>query len=173
MNKRKQTNGWTNHQIAAFIANLVLAIWGLSALWLQTTRPRGANDEELLFLGTLTAMFLGVLPLYAMRIRWGYVGGILASLGMFAGLAKSLLDQSYFFSMSTYNLSVVLAYIIALANIILSALAISQRPRTGWRSTASGVSGILLVTAAVAVLLAANMDTLNDHRFRIILYAFP
>jgi CubicO group peptidase (beta-lactamase class C family) len=88
---------------------------------------------------------------------------------MFVGLVKSFLDKSYFFSASIYNLVVILVYAVALANIFSSARSYSERPPSGRKMTILGSSGIVLITAVVAVLLAANMDTLNGYRFGMIL----
>jgi CubicO group peptidase (beta-lactamase class C family) len=171
VNHGKDHNGWTGHQKAAFFCILALAIWGLIATWLQVTIPGGATTEELMFLGVLVPMFWVLLPLYWKRYRWAYIGGIVVILGMFAGAVKAALDPGLFFSVSLYNLSVILIYIIALAAIYVSARAWAERPRTNWKKTALGAAGIILLTAVLGVIVVSSAETIDAFRFRTLLAA--
>lgn len=166
MNERQDTNGWTNHQIAAFVAILILALWGLIVAWTQMTTPAGATTEELTFLGILVPMFWVLLPLYWRRFRWGYVGGILIILVMLVGAVKAALDPGLFFSASVYNISVIVVYIVALAGIYSSVRAYTERPPIGWQATVLGVGGIIVFTAVLGVIVASNMETIDAYRYR-------
>jgi CubicO group peptidase (beta-lactamase class C family) len=171
MDKRENADRWTNHQRAAFVSILVLALWGLLAVWIQMTTPAGATTVELTFLGILVPVFWLLLPLYWKRYRWAYVGGILVILGMLLGAVQAALDPGLFFSLTLYNLLVVLVYVVALAGIYLSVRAYLERPSSGWKVTVLGVGGIILLIAVLGVIVASSIETIDAFRFRTLLRA--
>jgi CubicO group peptidase (beta-lactamase class C family) len=171
MDRRENADRWTVHQCAAFVSILILAFWGLFAIWIQVTTPAGATTVELIFLGVLVPMFCILLPLYWMRFRWAYIGGILVILGMLLGAVKAALDPGLFFSLTLYNLLVVLVYMVALTGIYLSIRAYLERPSTGWKVTLLGVGGILLLIAVLGVIVASSMEAIDAFRFRTLLRA--
>ncbi|MGD8968905.1 MAG: hypothetical protein PVI07_15475, partial [Anaerolineae bacterium] len=83
------------------------------------------------YLGTVTAVLLLLLPLYLRRVRWAYIGGILMVLALFVGAAKGALDQSLRFSWSLYNVTVILAYAVALGSAYFSARSYGELPSVG------------------------------------------
>ena len=103
----KTGDAFTLAQKGALITLAVVALWSLGAAWLPLTRPLGINYTEILFLSALVPGYLVLLPLYGLRVRWSYLNGILVMLGLFVGLAKSILDNTFFFSWSAYNLTAV------------------------------------------------------------------
>lgn len=171
VNQRKDTKAWTVHQRAAFVSILVLALWGLLAIWIQMTTPAGATTVELTFLGILVPVLWLLLPLYWMRSRWAYIGGILVILGMLLGAVQAALDPGLFFSLNLYNLLVVLVYVVALAGMYLSVRAYLERPSSSCRVTVVGVGGIILLMAVLGMMVASNIETIDAFRFRTLLRA--
>jgi CubicO group peptidase (beta-lactamase class C family) len=169
MQSGKQTNGFTRNQIGALIALGVLVIWGVADLWIHLVTPAGAGVVEIIFLGTLAPVFLILVPLYAKRVRWAYVGGILMVLVMLAGAVKAFLDQSYYFSWSFYNLLVILAYLVALACAYFSVRSYREMPAKGAVRTALGIGGIVLITAAIAAVLWLKSDWVHQTMFQLML----
>jgi hypothetical protein len=151
-----RSKSYTAHQIGAFIALLVLVIWGLAVLWVHMVTPAGADVFEMTYLGTLTLMFLILLPLYWKRVRWAYIGGILMVVAMYAGAAKVALDQDLVFSWSLYNMVTILIYAIALACVYFSVRSYRELASFGTKKTILGIGSIVVATAIVAAVLWSN-----------------
>jgi CubicO group peptidase (beta-lactamase class C family) len=162
---------WTIHERAALVSILILALWGLFAIWIQMSTPAGATTVELVFLGVLVPMFWVLLPLFGKRYRWAYIAGILVILAMLLGAVKAALDPGLFFSLSEYNVSVILAYIAALVGIYFSVRAYLERPHIGWKRTVLGVGSIILPVAVLGVVVESSMETIDAFRFRTMLRA--
>jgi CubicO group peptidase (beta-lactamase class C family) len=169
MRSSKQTNGYTQNQIGALVTLGTLVIWSAVQLWIHLFTLAGADMFEIIFLGTLTAVFLVLLPLYGKRVRWAYVGGILVVVAMLVGAVKAGLDHSYFFSWSLYNLLVILAYVVALACAYFSVRSFREIPSTGTVRTALGIGGIVLAAAVIAVILSSQSERVHTFMFQQIL----
>ena len=94
---KSKNNPFTDHQWGALISMVIVAVWGIWVIWLHLTRPMGMDFIELLFLSALVPIYVILLPLYGLRVRWSYISGIIVLLGLFVGLLKSILDNSFFF----------------------------------------------------------------------------
>ena len=55
-----------------------------------------------------------------MKVRWGYLAGLIVIIVMIAGGVNAVVDGSIVFSYSRYNMSTVIAYLIALVVIVFS-----------------------------------------------------
>jgi CubicO group peptidase (beta-lactamase class C family) len=143
--------GYTAHQIAALATLVAVALWGLAVLWLHATTPAGAHVDEIVPIATLTLLYWILIPLYACRVRWSYVAGTLALLGLFTMGVVQAREGMLSFSPSPYNLLTLLVYLIAAACMVLSLLSYRQRPRAPLWRTLLGVLGTVLVGAAFFV----------------------
>ena len=162
--QNKHTNRLTFHQSGALITLLIVTIWSMAALWFHMTTPSGMDDTELSFLGILSILFLIHLPLYWVRVRWSYLSGTLALLGMFVGAAIAILDQNLILSWSFYILSVGLAYIAALTCIYFSLMAFRDHSPPAIRTTLLGVGGFILVSALIGIVVTANLEAIQRQR---------
>ena len=146
----------TAHQIGAFVTLLLLVIWSLAVFWVHMVSPAGAAMFELIYLGTLTVMFLILLPLYWKHIRWAYIGGVLVVIAMFVGIGIENLYRDFVLSWSLFNVGTVLAYVVALACAYFSIRSYRELAPVETKKTLFGVGGIVLVAAIVAVVLWVN-----------------
>lgn len=106
---KERTDRFSPRQLGALITLLALAVWGLAVLWIHLVTPAGADMFEMTYVGTLTAIFLILLPLYWKQLRPAYIGGILIALALLAGAVKGAMDHSLVFSWSLYSVTPVLA----------------------------------------------------------------
>lgn len=118
----------------------------------------------MVILGTLTVMFILLLPLHVIQVPYAYLGGMLLVLGMVLGAAKSIVDGTYLFSWSVYNVAVVFAYFAALAYFYFSFKVLRAMPASRRRSTLLGTGGIVLVTTLAAVVISSNTDSIMQAR---------
>jgi len=160
MNNRKN---FTNDQIGALISMIVLAVWGVWISFLHMTRPMGVEHTEILFLSAMVPIYLILLPFYGLRVRWSYISGIIVLLGLFAGLTKSVIDQTFFFSLSAYNLITVAIFLSAAACIYFSLRSYLESPPIGWVKSTLGI-GILLAVSALSVWqVSANQMKIENN----------
>jgi CubicO group peptidase (beta-lactamase class C family) len=164
MNKSKDP--LSSNQIGAFISIIIIAVWGVWVLWLHMTRPLGMENIEMLFLVSIVPISLVLIPLYWFRIRWSYTSGVLVLLGLFVGLIKSVIDRSFFFSVSVYNFITVAIFIVALVCIYFSVRSFIELPSTGWVKIILGVAGLLLVSVVAVVLVSINQPSIENYRLR-------
>ena len=94
----KTNKGFTIHQMGALVTLIVVLVWCLWILWTHTTRPLGLVHIEMLFLSALFPIYLILVPFYGFRMQWSYISGIIAMMGLFVGLLKSILDHSFFWA---------------------------------------------------------------------------
>jgi CubicO group peptidase (beta-lactamase class C family) len=161
MSPDQRSKGYTAHQIAALVTLVTVALWGAAVLWLHVTRPAGAHVDEIIPIATLTLLYWITIPLYAWRVRWGYVAGTLALLGLFVMGVVQAREGMLSFSPSPYNLLTLLVYLIAAACIVLSLISYRQRPRTPWWRTLLGALGTVLVGAMVFVGLSSIKEEIQ------------
>ena len=166
MNTKKS---FTPHQLGALITLMVVAIWGIWVSWLHMTRPLGVEHTEILFLSAMVPFYLILLPLYGLRVRWSYISGIIVLLGLFAGLTKSVVDQTFFFSLSVYNLTTVAVFLSAAACIYFGLRSYLELPPVGWVKSTLGI-GVLLAVSTLAVwqISTKQMKIENDVLERVI-----
>jgi CubicO group peptidase (beta-lactamase class C family) len=135
---------------------LIVALWSAAVVWIHAVTPVSGDTREMAFIGTVTITSWLLLPLYWWRVRWSYIGGILVTVLLLAGAAVIASHRAIYFSLSAYNLSVLLAYVAALACAYFSVRSFRQCSPTSRRGTLLGVGGTVLVLAAVAGLLFSN-----------------
>jgi CubicO group peptidase (beta-lactamase class C family) len=141
---------FTAHQIGALITMAIVALWGIGVSWLHMSRPLGIAHLEILFMSAIVPICLILMPLYVLRVRWSYISGIIILLALFAGLIKAVVDHSFMFSLSAYNLTTIVVLLSAGACIYFSLRSYLERPPIGWIWTMLGI-GCLLAISAVAI----------------------
>jgi CubicO group peptidase (beta-lactamase class C family) len=149
MSVDRRPKSYTAHQIGALSTLVAVALWGAAVLWIHVTRPAGAHVDEIVPIATLTLLYWITIPLYAWRVRWGYIAGTLALLGLFAMGIVQAREGMLVFSPSPYNLLTLLVALTAATCIVLSLISYRQRPRTPVWRTLLGVLGAVLVGAIV------------------------
>jgi len=140
----------SRNQLGALITLSAVAIWGVWVIWLHMIRPLGIVYIDILFLSAMAPVYLILLPFYALRVRWSYISGIIVLSGLFLGLLKSLLDHSFFFSFSAYNLTTIVVLISAGACIYFSIRSYLESPPVNWIKSIVGV-GVMLLISGVAI----------------------
>jgi CubicO group peptidase (beta-lactamase class C family) len=165
----KTNKAFTIHQMGALVTLIVVLVWCMWVLWTHMVRPLGLVHIEMLFLSALFPIYLILVPFYGLRLRWSYISGIVAMLGLFAGLLKSILDNSFFFSFSAYNLTTLLVFFCALLCIYFSLHSYLTLPSVGWFKSALGI-GIMLGISGLAVwqVSANQMEIENNNLERVI-----
>ena len=164
--KRKWMTDFTFSQIGAFATLLVLAVWGLTLLWINLVTLSGAMDIEIIYFGTVITMFCVLGPLYLKRVRWSYVAGIgLIIFGFFGELVLAAWNRILYFSVSVYNLSIILFNIIALAGIYFSYRSYRELPRIPKKKIIMGIGGIVLITVVTGAVLWSNFDLISHYMF--------
>jgi len=169
MVSNKRLKVYTIHQFAALVALLMLVIWGLTILWIHLITPAGANMLEMVYVSTLTVIFMILIPLYWKRVRWAYIGGILIILVMFIGAVKGVLNHSIVFSWSLYNLVVILVYVVALIGIYFSIWSYRELAPTGTKKAIFGIGGIFLMTLIIVSVLWFNKDLIHRSMWQLTL----
>jgi CubicO group peptidase (beta-lactamase class C family) len=150
----KNGSRWTRDQLIAAGGMLILTASVAASLWYHLTHTAGAEDLEFVFLVAMLAALSLMSVLYALRLRWSYAAGVLVCLGFYAAVGKALLDDTLFFTLSLYNVLVLLVLLIALVVVVFSIRVMRRHPpRRKWHAVL-GVLGATIVVAAV--FLAAN-----------------
>ncbi|MDH5440257.1 MAG: beta-lactamase family protein [Candidatus Bathyarchaeota archaeon] len=162
--KTKWMIDFTFSQIGAFATLLALALWGLAALGTNLVTLSGAMDIEIIYFGTIIIMFCVLGPLYWKRFRWSYVAGIgLIIIGFFGGAGLAAWSRILFFSVSVYNLSIILFYIIAIAGIYFSYRSYKELPHIPKRKTIIGVGIIGLIAVVTGAVLWSNSGLISKY----------
>ncbi len=164
MRSKGTFNQFTRFQIGALVSTGLIALWSTIVLWLHMSEPMELDDTAALFLFTVAFGSLALLPLYALRIRWSYLTGILLSFWVLAGAALAIIQRSYYFSVSAYNLVVILIYLNVLADIGLSLQAFRQKTRSATRNTLLGVGGFVLFIGLIGYAVQANFGAIAEFR---------
>ena len=166
LEKRKWMTDFTFSQIGAFATLLVLAVWGLALLAINLVTLSGAMDIEIIFFGTMIIMFSVLGPLYLKRLRCSYVAGIgLIIFGFFGGLVLAAWSRILYFSVSVYNLSIILFYIIALAGMYFSYRSYKELPHIPKRNNIIGIGRIGLIAVVIGAVLWSNSGLISDYMF--------
>ncbi|MFC2159596.1 serine hydrolase domain-containing protein [Actinomycetota bacterium] len=163
---RQSKNPASLNQIGASISITIIAIWGIWVLWWHTIKPQGIEHIEILFLIAIVPIYLVLIPLYWFRIRWSYISGILVLLGLFAGLIKSVIDKTFFFSVSVYNFITIVVLIIALLCIYFSIRSFLELPSVGKVKSIFGIVGLIIVSAVLVVFVSINETTIENFKLR-------
>jgi hypothetical protein len=125
----KHGSRWARDQHPACGDQLIWTAIVAASLWYHLTHTAGADGQEFVFLIVMLATLALTSVLYALRLRWSYAAGVLACLGFYAALGKALLDDTFFFTLSLYNVLVLL--VIALSIRLMR----SQPPGRWWDAT--------------------------------------
>ena len=157
----KQT--FTTHQIGALITMVIMAVWGVSISWLHMTRPLGADQMEIVFLSAMVPVYVILVPLYVLRVRWSYVNGIIVLLALFAGVLKAATEHILFFSFSVYNLVTIVVLLCAAACIYFSLRSYLEFPPVGWIKSTLGIGCLLAVSALAAWQVSTNEMQIENH----------
>jgi CubicO group peptidase (beta-lactamase class C family) len=153
MKKRKN---FTKDQIGALISMIIVAVWGVWISRLHMDRPLGLEHTEIMFLSAMVPIYLILLPFYGLRVRWSYISGTIVLLGLFLGLIKSILDHTFFFSLSIYNLMTIAVLLIALVCIYFSLRSYLELASVGWLKTTIGIISLLAVSVIVVWQVSTN-----------------
>lgn len=157
---------FSRNQLFALFTMILIAIWGITATWLPISRPLGINYTEIQFLSALVPVFIILVPLYILRIRWSYLNGTLVQVGLWIGFIKAVLDHSYFFSFSFYNLITVLILIFALLGIYFSIRSFLELPARNPVQSGIGIFILLALSAAAVVLVSRDQQKVDNFVLR-------
>jgi CubicO group peptidase (beta-lactamase class C family) len=161
---KKRVFDFTFSQTGAFASILVLAILGVIILGVNVVTLSGAIDIEIVYFGTVVIMLCVLGLLYWKRFRWSYVYGIgLLIFGFFGGLLLAAWNHIFYFSVSLYNLSIIIFYILAVVCIYFSYRSYKELPRTPTKKNILGISGTVLLTVVVGVVLWSNVSLIYGY----------
>ena len=68
MNDSSHQKVYTSNQIISLIGIIVLTLWAVTILFINLFTPDSLDEIELVFLGTVTILFILLIPLFWMRI---------------------------------------------------------------------------------------------------------
>ncbi|KYK28417.1 MAG: hypothetical protein AYK19_05620 [Theionarchaea archaeon DG-70-1] len=130
----------------AFVTLLGIAVWGSIALYTHMVTPSGATRQEITFLGTIVVMVWILVPLYWLRVPWGYIAGMIVNASGFLGAvgASALLHRLHF-TWSLYTVSVVILYTGILVHLYTSYKSYENLPPVQRKKAVCSVSGIILL----------------------------
>jgi CubicO group peptidase (beta-lactamase class C family) len=157
---------FSRNQIGALVWIIAFTIWGVWVIWLPLTRPLGINSIEILFLSALIPAAFILILLFALRVRWSYLNGILVIVGLWAGILKSLSEHSYFFSLTAYNLIAVFILLLSLLGFYFSVRSFLELPPGKLVSSVVGVAVLIGVSAAAAILVSQNQGNIENFVLR-------
>ena len=107
-------------QTGALATVLATSLWALTALGAAIAGGRQTASALTVF-AILTAIAWILVPLYAKRIKWGYIVGIIVIITALVGLlAMPGTPPWYAFTAPVYNFSFVVFYLVMLAGIYFS-----------------------------------------------------
>jgi hypothetical protein len=111
---------YSSSQTGAIAAVLASSLWALTALGASIMVGRQTGAALTVF-AILTVIAWILVPLYAKRVRWAYVVGIVIIIIALVGLlAMPGTPPWYIFSDPVYNFSFVVFYLVMLAGIYFS-----------------------------------------------------
>lgn len=144
---------YTFNQKTSIITLILTAASALTLLVFNLRNPSGTNTDEIIFLGTLTAILIALTPLYLKKVNWGWAAGITTYIGLYLGAGKEALDGVLHFSASPYNIGVVMFYLVATAGIVFSVMSLREPPQIQLKTTATAVTGTILVAAVIGAFI--------------------
>ncbi len=151
-------------QSGALLAHIAITIWNIAILVLHLLEPLDINQFEITVLITLVSVFITLIPIYWLRIRGGYLVGILVYVVMLVAGVNAIAEKNYFFSFSLYNLSVILIYLVAIVGVYLNFKAYQQLPREKWTRTILPLIVSLVVFTLVVYLVQTNFNAIYEFR---------
>jgi CubicO group peptidase (beta-lactamase class C family) len=165
----KNGSSWNRDQAIAAGGMLLLTASVGASLWHHLTNAAGAEEQEFVLLVVMLAALSVISVLYALRLRWSYAAGVLVCLGFYAAGGKALLDDTLFFTLSFYNVLVLLVLLIALVVIAFSIRVMRRHPPRRWWHTVLGVLGVTIVVVAVVVAANANSSRIAEWNARFVM----
>jgi CubicO group peptidase (beta-lactamase class C family) len=165
----KNRSHWTRDQIIAAAGILTMTVGVAASLWYHLTHTAGAVPQEFVFLITMSVLLILTSALYALRLRWSYTAGILACLGFYVGLGLALLEDVLFFTLSLYNVLVLLVLLIAVVVIFFSIRAMRSHPPRRWWHAGLAVLGVAIVAFGVVQVANANSSQIAEWNARIVM----
>lgn len=153
----KRRPSWSRDQVIAAGGMLLLTASVGASLWYHLTNAAGAVSQEFVFLIAMCVLLAVMSVAYVLRLRWSYAAGILACLGFYVGLGMALVKDIYFFTLSFYNVLVVVVLAMAVVVIAFSVRAIRSQPPKRWWHAGLAVLGVAVV--AFGVVQAVNADS--------------
>ena len=101
----------------------------LTLLVFNLRSQSGSNIDEVIFLGTITIIFITLIPLYLKKVYWSWAAGIIIYLGLYLGAIKEAFDGVLYFSLSYHNVGVFLFYLIAIVGIVFSGMSLREHSK--------------------------------------------
>jgi CubicO group peptidase (beta-lactamase class C family) len=147
---------WTQDERLAAAGMFLLSLGVGASLWYHLTHAAGAMAVEFRIAIVLLTLLVLATVVYVLRVRWGYAAGILVCLGLYGPLLYALTENVFFFSLSVYNVLVVLELLLALAVIAWSIRVLRRRPPARWWHAGLGVMAVLIVGYAALQVATAN-----------------
>lgn len=165
----KNGSSWNRDQTIAAGGMLLLTVGVGASLWYHLTHTAGALLQEFVFLITMSVLLTLMSVVYALRLRWSYAAGILVCLGFYMGLGLVLLEDVFFFTLSLYNVLVLLVLLIAVAVIIFSMRVMRSHPPRRWWHAGLGVLGVAIVAFGAVQVANANSGQITAWNGRIVM----
>jgi CubicO group peptidase (beta-lactamase class C family) len=165
----KNGPSWDRDQVIAAGGMLILTVSVAASLWFHLTHAAGAVPQEFVFLITMSVLLMLMSALYALRLRWSYAAGVLVSLGFYVGLVLVLLEDVFFFTLSLYNVLVLLVLLIAVVVIIFSIRAMRSHPPKRWWHAGLAVLGVAVLAVGAVWVANANSSRIAEWNARIVM----
>ena len=165
----KNGSSWNRDQAITAGGMLLLTVGVGASLWYHLTHTAGALPQEFVFLITMSVLLILMSVGYALRLRWSYAAGIPVCLGFYAGLGMVLLEDVFFFTLSLYNVLVLLVLLIAVVVVIFSIRVMRSRPPTRWWHAGLGVLGVVIVALGVVQVTNANSSRIAEWNARFVM----
>ena len=162
MTENRPKERWTLQQIGAAVSIFIICTWSIVVFLIHVYTPSSGDTRELALIGTVASISLLSIPFYLKRVKWSYVGGILATILLFVGAIMIALNRAIFFSPSAYNILVILVYIAGFACLYFSISSFRQRKSGSRRTIIIGICGTILAFALIASLFLTNQSFIRQ-----------
>ena len=158
---KKTLRHFRDYAFYAFAALLAIGGWGLVALWMHVVTLSGAAPQEITFLSTAVVSVWILVPVYWLRVQWGYSAGMIVVASCFCGgLVASLVHHYYHFSWSVYNFFVIIVCICVLIHLYTSYKCYEKETLCSRKKSVCGVGGIILVMILIAGVFSHYSDVI-------------
>ena len=162
MTENSPKERWTFQQIGAVVSLSIICVWSIVVFLIHAYTPSSGDTRELALIGTVAVVSLLSVPFYFKRVKWSYLGGILATILLVVGAIIIALNRAIFFSPSLYNIFVIVVYIAAFACLCFSISSFRQRKSDSRRKTIVGICGTILIFALVASLFLTSQSFIRQ-----------
>ena len=110
----------------AFLTLLIVLVGSLVSTVFHMTNPVDFDKLGATILIGFLLLSIVLIPLYLRKIKWGYLAGIFLNLIIIGAGVRTVFERSYFFSLSIYNISVVIIYVVSFIGLVLNYLSFKR-----------------------------------------------